>query len=131
LRDRYEDVKARGAEIVAIGQGFPEMAADFKRKRKIPFPLLVDRDRVSYKAMGLPKGSVMDAFAPHMLARGTLSFVKGHPQGLTPEGSSVKQLGGVLVVDRGGKVLLAHQSKDASDNLSVEVLIAALPNRQS
>jgi hypothetical protein len=127
LRDRYDDIKARGAEVVAIGQGFPEMAADFKRKRKIPFPLLVDQDRVTYKAMSLGKGSALDIFGPQVLAKGTLSFVKGHLQGLAPEGTSMRQLGGALIVDRGGTVLLSHQSSDASDNLPVDHLIAALP----
>jgi hypothetical protein len=127
LRDRYEDIKARGAEVVAIGQGSPEVAADFKKKRKIPFPLLVDQERLTYKTMGLPKGSALEIFGPQVLAKGTLTFVKGHLQGLAPEGTSLRQLGGALVVNRGGEVLLSHQSSDASDNLPVDQLIAALP----
>ena len=127
MRDRYDEIRAKGAELVAIGQGFPAMAADFKRKRKIPFTLLVDEDRTTYKALELNRGSAIDIFGPQVIAKGTLSFVKGHIQGMAPEGTSLRQLGGALVVDRGGKVLLTQRSEDASDNISVEEILTALP----
>ncbi len=103
------------------------MAADFKSKRKIPFPLLVDQERVTYRAMQLARGTSLQIFGPLVIAKGSLPFVKGHLQGLAPKGTSVRQLGGVLVLDRGGKVLLSHQSADAADNLPVDRLIDALP----
>ena len=127
MRDRYEDFRRKGAEVVAIGQGAPEMAADFKMKRKIPFPLLVDQERETYRAMELRKGSALDVFGPQVLAKGTLSFVRGNLQGLAPEGTSLRQLGGALIVDKGGRVLLSHESADASDNLPVDRLLEALP----
>ena len=103
------------------------MAADFKQKRKIPFTLLVDEKRVTYRAMELAKGTALDIFGPQVIAKGTLSFVKGHLQGMAPEGTSLRQLGGALLVNSEGKVLLAHRAADASDNISVEELLTALP----
>ena len=127
MRDRYDEIKAKGAEVVAIGQGWPAMAADFKAKRKIPFTLLVDQDRTTYKAMELKRGTALEILGPQVIAKGTLSFIKGHVQSNAPRGTSLRQLGGTLVVDRGGKVILSHQASDASDNLPVDEILAALP----
>src|SRR5687767_12954936 len=103
------------------------MAADFKVKRKIPFTLLVDQERTTYKALHLAKGSALEIFGPQVIARGTLSFVKGHLQGMAPQGTSLRQLGGALLVDRGGEVLLSQRAADASDNISVDEILEALP----
>jgi hypothetical protein len=127
LRDRYDEIKGKGAELYAIGQGWPAMAADFKAKRKIPFTLLVDQERTTYKAMSLKRGTALEIFGPEVIAKGTLSFFKGNLQGNAPKGTSLRQLGGALVVDRGGEVLLSHQSADASDNIPVDEILAALP----
>ena len=127
MRDRYDEIKAKGAEVVVIGQGWPAMAADFKAKRKLPFTLLVDQERATYKALELKRASALEIFGPQVIARGTLSFVKGHLQGMAPEGTSLRQLGGSVVVDRGGKVLLTQRSDDASDNISVDEILSALP----
>ena len=127
MRDRYDEIKAKGADVVAIGQGWPAMAADFKAKRKIPFTLLVDQERTSYKALELKRATALEIFGPEVIAKGTLSFFKGNLQGNAPKGTSLRQLGGALVVDKGGRVLLNHQAKDASDNVPVDDILAALP----
>lgn len=127
MRDRYDEIKGKGAEVVVIGQGWPAMAADFKANRKLPFTLLVDQERATYKALEMKRASALEIFGPQVIARGALSFVKGHLQGMAPEGTSLRQLGGAVVVDRGGKVLLTQRSDDASDNISVDEILSVLP----
>ena len=103
------------------------MAADFKKKFDIPFLLLVDQRRDSYKAFGLLRGNATQVFGPGVVARGTLSVLKGNIQGLPPKGTDRMQLGGVAVVDKGGDVLFVHRSKTAADNIPLDEIVAALP----
>ena len=123
MRDSKEDFDARGAEIVAIGMGIPAMAKDFKEKQDIPFTLLVDPGQASYKALSL-KRSATGAAGPQVWFKGAMNIL-GH--GIRPAKQDWKQLGGALVVDRGGRVLLVHQAEDSSDNAPVGRLLEALP----
>ena len=126
MRRRYDEIKAKGAEVVAVGMGFPELAAEFRTKFRIPFPLLVDHGRVTYKSVGLARGSFNDVMGPAVVAKGAVEFVKGNLQALPPKGTDRMQLGGVAVVDKGGEVLLVHRSKTSADNIPVDTILEAL-----
>jgi peroxiredoxin len=123
LRDHAQDFEARRARVVAIGMGIPEMAADFKEKQDIPFMLLVDQDRQTYKALELER-SVMAASGPQVWLKGAKSLLKGH--GVARAQQDWQQLGGAMVVDKGGRVLLVHRAENSADNLPVQRLLEAL-----
>ena len=106
--------------------GFPEMAADFRSKFKIPFPLLVDHKRDTYKAIGLIRGNVNEVMGPAVVAKGVGEFFKGNIQALPPKGTDRMQLGGVAVVDKGGEVLFVHRSKTSADNIPVDTILEVL-----
>jgi peroxiredoxin len=123
LRDHVDEFTSRGAEIIAIGMGLPAMAADFKDKQDIPFRLLVDPEKATYKALALDR-SPAAAAGPQVWLRGAKSLLKGH--GIAPAKQDWQQLGGAMVVAPGGEVLHAHRAKDAADNLPVRKLLEAL-----
>jgi hypothetical protein len=125
LRDRYGEFQAKGANVAAIGMGTPEMAADFRDKKKVPFPLLVDRTKETYRALELGRGSTMDLLGPRVWGRGLKAYLKGEHQGLTIK-QDPTQLGGAAVMARGGEVRLVHRAEDAADNLPVGELLATL-----
>jgi hypothetical protein len=127
LRDRYEEFEAKRANVAAIGMGLTAMAADFKRKQGIPFPLLVDRHRETHRAVELTRGNLLDVVGPKQVARGVKSFLTGNVQGRPAPKQDVLQLGGALVVAPGGEVLHAHRATGAEDNAPVDDLLAALP----
>lgn len=125
LRGRYEEFQAKGANVAAIGMGTPGMAADFRDKKGMPFPLLVDANKQTYKALGLRRGSTKDVAGPRVWARGLKAFAMGQTQGLTIKQDPL-QLGGAVVFDRGGEVKLVHRAEHSADNLPVGELLAAL-----
>jgi hypothetical protein len=121
-RKRFADA---GATLAVIGQGSPAHAAAFKDDHGLSFTLLVDPDRKTYKAVGAKMAGVTDLFGPHVALKG-LRAVAGERvvQGRTV--GHPAQLGGVLVVARGGEVTWSHLASDAGDNpANTHVLEAA------
>ena len=53
LKDEYADYQAAGINLVIIGQGEPERAAEYREKYGITCPLLCDPEFAAYSAYGL------------------------------------------------------------------------------
>ena len=100
------------------------MAADFREQQRIPFPVLVDRTKESYRALGLRKGSVNDYLGPKLWGR-MLGLLRKHGSGGRPK-QDYTQMGGALVVGAGGKVKLVQRAKDSGESIPPEKLLAAL-----
>ncbi len=125
MRDRYQDITATGGDIAAIGMGWPEAAAAFKQEFGIPFPLLVDRRKESYRALGMERGGLWAVAGPHVWLRAVQNMFKGHAP-IARAKQDVLQLGGTVVVAPGDRVLLVHRSETSDENLPVDDIIAAL-----
>jgi peroxiredoxin Q/BCP len=54
LRDEFEQLKARGVEVVGISADEPETQRHFQKKHRLPFILLADRERHAARAFGVP-----------------------------------------------------------------------------
>jgi hypothetical protein len=127
LRDHSDEFEAKGAHVAAIGMGLTAMAADFKEKQKIPFTLLVDRHRETHRAAGLERGRLLDVAGPKQAVRAVKSLLTGNTQGRPAPKQDVLQLGGALVIARGGEILYRHRATGAEDNAPAGDLIGALP----
>ncbi len=123
-RDR-EQFDASGAELVVIGQGTTKQALDFKQKYGVgELRMLVDPDRVTYKAVGAKMAGITDLYNPRTVTRGFKSAVTNKIVQGTVQGSA-RQLGGVLVIARGGEIVWSHLATDPSDNPPNEEVLAA------
>jgi hypothetical protein len=114
-RDR-EEFEAVGVALAVIGQGTPRHARAFQEDHDVGgLRLLVDPDRKTYAAAGAKMGGVTDLFNPGVAVRG-LKAVAGERvvQGRTV--GHPAQLGGVLVIARGGAITWSHLAGDAGDN---------------
>ncbi|MDQ3646192.1 MAG: AhpC/TSA family protein [Actinomycetota bacterium] len=125
MRDRYDEIKATGADVTAIGMGWPEAAAHFKKERSIPFTLLVDQKRETHKAMEIKRGSLGALVGPKTLLKGAGNLLSGNVQGRPAKGQDITQLGGVVVV-MGGRVKMVHRSRSSDDNAPIEEILEAL-----
>lgn len=123
MRDYEKEFDARGARVVAIGMGFPAMAAHFKEKQNVPFTLLVDQEQQTYRALELGR-SVLGATGPKVWLKGAKTIMSGHA--LARPREDWQQLGGAMVVDKGGDVLFVHRATDSADNAPVRRLLEAL-----
>jgi hypothetical protein len=123
-RDRELFAEA-GVALVVIGQGTPRHAAAFASDHGLDgLRLLVDPDRSTYAAVGAKMAGVTDLLGPRVALRGLRAVAServmqgrtvGHPA----------QLGGVLVVERGGGVAWSHLAGDAGDNPPNSVVLEA------
>lgn len=124
MRDRFEELEATGARFVAIGMGRVDMAAHFRDEYDIPFTLLVDHDRESYRALDIRRGSLWDVVGPHMWFDFTKRLFKGQRPAKVQ--ADPLQLGGLAIVERGGKITHVHRADDPADNMPIDDLLAKL-----
>ncbi len=125
LREREKGFQLKGARIAAVGLGDLEYARLFRLETGITFPLLIDADRIAYRAVELGGGSIfqiLNAVNRTARARAQEGGHKQHKLGKNPF-----QLGGSFVFAPGNLDIYAHVSSTFGDNASMADLLAALP----
>jgi hypothetical protein len=123
LRGILPAVREAGAELVIVGNGTPEMARAFNEDLGFDSPLYTDPTRRTYELAGFKRG-VLATFSPKGVAHAARAWRKGFRQTAT-RGDALQQ-GGLLVVERGGRILYAHRDSEAGDLASNEEVLAAL-----
>lgn len=126
LRRAHEKFEAKGARIVAVGQGTPtDRDAFVDAHGPYPFPILCDPTRDTYRSYGLARGNLYNVVMhPNVIAKGAEAVLAGERQGRTI--GDGMQLPGTFVISREGIVLFAHAGKQSSDFPSNEAVLAAL-----
>jgi NAD(P)-dependent dehydrogenase (short-subunit alcohol dehydrogenase family) len=123
LRDRIDEIRARGAELVIVGNGAPNFAAAFREDYELDCPLLVDPELRAYRAAGLRRGRV-EALSPRLPRNAIRALRAGSRQGAVQ--GDPWQLGGVFVIRRDGELAYRYVSREAGDHPPVEDILAAL-----
>lgn len=100
-----------------------EMAAHFRDDQKIPFPLIVDRTKETYRALDVGRGSLMDVSGPAVWLKAVRNIFKGQQPIKKPEQDPF-QLGATAIVKPGGEIAHIHRSKDSSDNYPLDEVLA-------
>jgi len=128
-RDQHE-LKKAGIDVVLVSSGSPEQAESFRHDFEVPFPIVCDPECMLFKEYGLRDMDRRDYYSPSMLLKVVNVMFEGYGY-KSGEGSS-SQLGGVFLVDTGGKVRFAHIAANAADHPSPREIIqaAATLNRQ-
>jgi hypothetical protein len=124
LHRELRTIRERGAELVLIGNGNRHFAKAFADAFGITSPLFVDTTRESYRALGMKRGffaTLGNAASFRNMAR---ALHAGFRQGATR--GDAWQLGGVLVVRRGGEIAYRHLGSAAGDHAPVAEILAAL-----
>lgn len=104
-----------------------EYAQAFYRETGITFPLLVDEEMASYRAIGLKKANIFHLLRGDNFARRKQAKAAGHRQHKL--GKDPFQLGGTFVFLPGNVDRFAHISETFGDNAPLDRVIAALPQK--
>lgn len=54
LRDSYDDLRAKGLQIIGVSEDKADAQKKFQEKYKLPFPLVADSNGLVAKAFGVP-----------------------------------------------------------------------------
>lgn len=131
IRNSYDQFRARGAEVVALTLADPEGAAQFTRQNRLPFRVFADPLRNSYRAFTLTEGTLNDALGVDVLTRQAAEALRGNIPYMTSLGSSIKQLGGVFIVDQTGTVQFAHFAIPIYNYPNIEKYLSIIDDLQS
>lgn len=96
----------------------------FRDEVGIDFPLLIDEQRIAYRAVGLRSANLLHIVRRDNAAARKRAKAAGFEQ--KKMGQNPFQLGGSFVFGPGNTDLYAHISKTFGDNAPVQDLVAAL-----
>jgi len=120
-----EDFERLGAEVVMVAYHDPELLmAKMMHDLELPFTLLLDRTRESYRRWGLDQASWRNLLVPGLYISAAKSMLKREPSlGSTP---GPVQLGGDFVINRDGRLAFVNYMKSFHDRASIPTLLGAL-----
>jgi hypothetical protein len=124
LREHEGEFKAVGAGLASIGLGDRNYARMFREETGIAFPLLIDEERIAYKAAGLKNANIL-----HLLRRDNAAARKRARAGGFSQkklGDNPFQLGGSFIFAPGNIDLYAHVSETFGDNAPIGELLQIL-----
>jgi len=124
LRDAYDEVRQRGAEVVAIGTGSAEQARDFVERERIPYPVLSDVDGGAARAARVERVNFLRLFHPDSWSGTRRAWRAGHRIGAS--GRRVNQLGATFVVGPGSMLRYTHRAAHTADHAPLDAVLAAL-----
>jgi NAD(P)-dependent dehydrogenase (short-subunit alcohol dehydrogenase family) len=123
LRDRLGEIRARGAELVIVGNGAESFAKAFREDFSLDGPLLVDPELRAYRAAGLRRGRV-EVLSPRLPLHALRALRSGARQ--TQVQGDPWQLGGVFVIRPGGELAYRYVSREAGDHPPLDAILEAL-----
>jgi hypothetical protein len=124
LHREYPRIRKAGAELVLVGNGSRLFARAFRDEQGITAPVYVDTERRAYQALGMKRGVLTAVGSLAAVRNAARALRAGFRQG--PVQGDAWQLGGVLVVRKGGEVAYRHLSAEAGDHPPVADVLAAL-----
>ncbi len=129
MQQHHAEILARGARVLAVGQGTGDEASAFCRDLGIDYPCMGDPDKKSYRAFGLPRDGWWNVTGKPFLEDTRLAWSRirhASLKGSLMKHTDVLQLGGVVIVDRQGIVRFLHRSTRTDDLPDTRDVIAQL-----
>jgi hypothetical protein len=124
LRPKIGEIRAKGAELCAVGNGTAKQAKYFVEHEHIDFAVRTDPTLDVYRRAGFKRGffATFDPRAALSLVRARLH---GHAVNTTVKGDAFQQ-GGVLIVAPGGREVWRHVNRHAGDHASADAVVSKL-----
>lgn len=104
----------------------PENLRDYSRRNALPFPILVDHERTTYRAYGLGRGSLTRVWGLRAARRYAQIIRRSGTSGLARPTEDPRQLGGDFVIAPDGTLAYGFWGAGPDDRPSVDDLIAAI-----
>ena len=126
MRGSYEDIRRRGADVVAVGTGSVSHAAAFVADEDIPFPVLVDDNARAARAASVRRVGFFRLLTDRRSRAGAKrARASGHR--IHKAGRRVTQLGATFVMGPGAQVRYEHLDDHSADHAPLDEVLASLP----
>ena len=126
MRGSYDEIRNRGAEVVAVGTGSVRHAAAFVADESVPFPVLVDDDARAARAASVRRVGFFRLLTDRRSREGAKrARAAGHR--IHKAGRRVTQLGATFVIGPGEQLLYEHVDDHSADHAPLDQVLAALP----
>ncbi|HEX7231488.1 MAG TPA: peroxiredoxin-like family protein [Candidatus Binatia bacterium] len=122
VSDNKSEFDRRGIRILAVSFVEPSKLAEYQERHPWPFPVLADPERKAYQTFALPRFNVWRVFSPSTVKLYRQLIRRGMKRDRY-DGADIFQSGGDFLLNRDGKILYAHRSKDPADRPTVGTLL--------
>ncbi len=125
ILENYDQIKARGYEIIAVYESTNETLNEFLKDENVPFPIIGDSELVLYKKYRVEKsfwrtiGSVFDKKVTSNKTKGKELF-KGKK--LKKDGN-LTRIPADFILDENGIITTAYYGSDIGDHLPLDQII--------
>lgn len=129
MQEGLDDFEKRGVQVVAIGQGTGEQAAQFAEKWGVAIPILGDVRGAAYQAFGMLRGSWWTVVVRSLLTDPveTVRLIgQADMKGAALPAADVLRLPGVAIIEQGGRMRFLHKARETSDFPSNTTMLAAV-----
>jgi peroxiredoxin len=121
-RNQFQQI---GADVVLVTYDDPDLVmTNLVRELELPYALLVDTSRQTYRRWGLEQATWRNWLAPGFYIGVLKMRLRGEKA--MPETPGPIQMGGDFVVGRDGRLASVHYMKSFHDRAKVPVLLSAL-----
>jgi peroxiredoxin len=122
--ERYDEITALGADLVAVGTGDERYAAAFVRDEHVPYLVLVDDHADAARAASVERSSFIGLFHPRTWKATVETWRRGHR--IHKAGKRVTQLGATFVLGPGNAVGYAHVDSTSTDHAPIDQVLDVL-----
>ena len=127
MREHYDEIRALGGDVIAIGTGNVRYAESFVADEHVPFPVLVDDHSHGAHAAQVKRVSFWRLLSDKRSREGTkAAHDAGHR--IHWPGKRTNQLGATFVLAPGNVVLYEHIDDYSADHAPVEAVLGVLRN---
>lgn len=124
LQQHEKEIDALNLAVLVVTFETPERARTYSADMQLPWPLLVDESRKLATAYGMHRGRAWDLYGPSAL----WVYLKLLARGRRPSRptNDVTQLGGDVLADHDGTILLHHVGRGPADRPPVDAILRLL-----
>jgi peroxiredoxin len=122
VRDRLADLG--DAKVALITFTRQRNLRGYRGRLQLPYVVLSDEDRASYRAYGLGRGPWWRVWGPATV-RAYARLLRSGSRLRRPDADTL-QLGGDFVVDRTGRIAYAYRSRQPDDRPPVDELVTVV-----
>ena len=125
MRDRLDDL-GTDTMVALITFSEPDRLTTYRDRHHLPFPVLTDPERRTYRAYGLGRGSVARVWGRRAARRYVDLIRRDGLTGLRVPSEDTLQLGGDFVIAPDGTLVFGFWGAGPDDRPSVDELVSAV-----